>query len=111
LGLALNEIQRILLRLLPYAADVIPEPHAKAHVRNPEHFRSESRTDELTSGRSSFSILGFILRPVGEVQEVISHSCSILRVEIGINLVKDVEWCWVCGLDGEDEGKTAKTWS
>jgi hypothetical protein len=33
-----------------------------------------------------------------------------LRVEIGVNFVKEVKWRRVALLDGEHEGESAKTW-
>ena len=38
-----------------------------------------------------------------------SNSCAVLSIEIGVDLIKYVEWGWIGSLDGEDERESAKT--
>ena len=42
--------------------------------------------------------------------KVICDRCAVLGVQICINLIKDIERCWIGSLNGEYQGKTAETW-
>lgn len=55
-----------------------------------QHFRPERCADKLAVGR------------VGDRLEHLGDGCPVLRVEVGVDFVEEVEGCWVAGLDGED---------
>jgi hypothetical protein len=38
---------------------------------------------------------------------MLGHCCSILRVEVGVNFVEEVEWRWITSLDCEDQRQGA----
>lgn len=63
-----------------------------------KHFRTESSADELAVGGA------------GDGLEHLGHGRPVLSVQIGVNFVKEVEWCWVTSLDGKNQGKSAKTY-
>lgn len=41
--------------------------------------------------------------------QVVSDCGTVLCIQIGVDLIEDVEWCRVCCLNGEDQSKTAQT--
>lgn len=61
-----------------------------ALLRNKQHLRSESRANELSVRRA--------------FRQHIRNRSSVLRVQIGVDFVEEVERCWVRGLDCENEG-------
>jgi hypothetical protein len=83
---ALHEVQRSLplhnintTRLIRVADTIAP-------IRHMHHLRPECRTDELAA-----SIL--VLAPMTtQPLQHLRHSRPILRIEIGIDLVEQVEW-------------------
>ena len=40
---------------------------------------------------------------------MVGHGSPVLSVQIGINLIEDVERCRISSLDSEDEGETTQT--
>lgn len=58
-----------------------------------QHLRPESRADELTVSR------------VRDGLEHLRHGCPVLRVQIGVDFIKEVEGSRIAGLDGEDQGE------
>jgi hypothetical protein len=90
-----------LQRLLPlYYIDgtrFAPETNTIALLRNEEHFWPESCADKLAVGR------------IGDGLEHLRDGSTVLGVEIGVDLVKEIEWSGITGLDGEDESERAKT--
>lgn len=86
------------------------EAHAETLVRDVQHFRAERSADKLPSHRPIVFVRGILISSVGEVQQVVCNGCSILRIEIGVNFIENIEWRRVGGLDGENQGKTAQTW-
>lgn len=40
---------------------------------------------------------------------MVRDSSPILRVQVGVNLVEQIERCRITGLDGEDKCQSAKT--
>tara|TARA_R110002003_G_scaffold104_5_gene8212 strand:- start:1503 stop:1796 length:294 start_codon:yes stop_codon:yes gene_type:complete len=66
-------------------------------IRDKHHLRSESSTNELAATITTLSTLST------ELLEHLGNSSTVLCVEIGINLVEEVEWCWVAFLDREDK--------
>lgn len=55
-----------------------------------QHLGSESGADELAVGR------------VGDGLEHLGNGSSVLGVEVGVDLVEQVEGGGIAGLDGED---------
>lgn len=63
-----------------------------------EHLRSEGGADKLPIGR------------VRDRLEHLRHSRSVLGIQVGVDLVEEVERRRVTCLDGEDQGEGAQTW-
>tara|TARA_R110002060_G_scaffold77675_1_gene89436 strand:+ start:2162 stop:2422 length:261 start_codon:yes stop_codon:yes gene_type:complete len=80
-----------------------------ALIGNEQHLGSESRTDELAAHATS-TIISILAALLG--RDFLEHLCnggSILCIKIGIDLVEEVERCWIALLDGKDEGESAQT--
>lgn len=62
-----------------------------------KHFRSKGSANELAVGlfRDRF--------------EHLSNSSTILGIEVGVDFIKEVKWCGITRLDGENESQGAKT--
>lgn len=58
-----------------------------------QHLRPERRADELTVSR------------VRDGLEHLRHGRPVLRVQVGVDFVEEVERRRVAGLDGEDQGE------
>ena len=95
-NLALHELQRILPADDANVAGLLLVPDTIALIRHLDHLRSESRADELTS----------------RLRRLVQHlrdRRTVLRVEVGIDLVEKVERRRIGGLDGEDKLECAQT--
>jgi len=99
LSLALHELQRFFNGYCPYRRDAIRKRHTITLLGHSQHLRSECSANELPA-------LVLIHRR-GQLVEMPGHCCSILRVEVGINLVEEVEWRWITSLDCEDQRQGA----
>jgi hypothetical protein len=62
-----------------------------------QHFRSECGANELSVGR------------VRDRLEHLGNGGPVLSVQVGVDLVEQVEWRGIASLDGEYERKGAKT--
>lgn len=62
-----------------------------------QHLGTERRTDELA------------VRRVRNRLEHLRDGRPVLRVQVGVDFIKQVERCGIAGLDGEDERQGAKT--
>lgn len=62
-----------------------------------QHFRPEGGADELSIGR------------VGDRLEHLRDCRSVLGVQVGINLVEEIEGRGIASLNSKDEGKRTKT--
>jgi hypothetical protein len=101
LSLALHELQRFLYRNCSYRGDAIRECHTITLLGHSQHLRSECRADELPA---------LVLVHCGrQLVEMFSDCSSILRIEVGINLIEEIEWRWITCLDGEDQRQGAQT--
>jgi hypothetical protein len=63
-----------------------------------QHFRSEGSADELSVSR------------VGDGLEHLCNSCTVLGIQIGIDLIEQVEWRGITSLNGENECESTKTY-
>ena len=63
-----------------------------------QHFRPEGRADELAIGR------------VRNGLEHLCHRRPVLRIQVGVDLVEEVEWRRIAGLNGKDQGESTQTW-
>lgn len=64
-----------------------------------QHLRSERGADELP-----------VLVALADVVQVVGHRGTVLGVEVGVNLIEEVEGRGIALLDGEDEGQGTETW-
>lgn len=64
-----------------------------------QHLRAEGGADELGS-----------LVAATDVAQVVRDRSAVLRIEVGVDLVEEVEGRGVALLDGKDEGEGAETW-
>ena len=62
-----------------------------------QHLRTERRADELA------------VRRVRDGLEHLRDRRPVLRVQVGVDFIKKVEWCGIACLDGKDKGQRAKT--
>lgn len=83
---------------LPLKTDTV------ALLRHEQHLGPEGRADELA--RSSLVAVTRNRQTV----EMVRDGCAVLRIEVGVDLVKEVEWGRIAGLDGEDECEGTETW-
>lgn len=87
--LLLHKLQRFLARHHVNRTGLVAETDTVALLRHMQHLRSESSTDEL---------------PIRRVRDGLQHlrdSRTVLRIEVGIDLVEQIERCRIAGLDGE----------
>lgn len=110
LRLTFDKVQRIFTRFHSDAADIGCEGNAIHLFRHQQHLRSESRANKLTSSRLLSVIIWFFIRSTSQVLQMICHCCSILSVEVSINLVKDVEWRGISFLNSKDESQRTETY-
>lgn len=96
--LLLHKLERLLARHDVDGTGLLSEANAVALLCHMQHLRSERGADELAVGG------------VGDGLEHLRHCRSVLRIQVGINLIEQIERRWVAGLDGEDERKSAETW-
>ena len=100
--LPLHKLQRLILTHDNNAAALIPQiPHAIALLRDEQHLGSKRGADELPAARLAGTLRdGF---------EHVGDGGAVLRVEVGVDFVKEVERGRVALLDREDEGEGAET--
>ncbi len=120
LSLPLHKTQRLLPTHNYHTAALPLIPNPITLLRHEQHFRSECRADELSPAQSDlvsgrrFTGCRFVpagIAPAtGDRLQHVSDGGPVLRVEIGVNFVKEVKWRRVALLDGEHEGESAKTW-
>jgi hypothetical protein len=103
LCLSLNELQCLFNRHGSYRADTIRKSHSITLLSHSQHLRTESSAYEL-------STLVFV-DCRRQLVEMLSHCCSILCVEIGVNLIEQVERRGITCLDGEDQCQGAQTYT
>ena len=95
--LLLDELQCLLPRHDVNTAGLVPETNSIAFLGHMKHLGAECGANELPVCR------------VGDGLEHLRHSCPILRIEIGIYFIKEIEWRGIACLDGKDQGKSAET--
>lgn len=88
--LLLDELQGLLFRHHVDRAGLVPEADAVALLRHVQHLRAEGRADELAVGGLRDGL------------EHLRHGGPVLGVEVGVDLVEEVERGRVAGLNGED---------
>ena len=109
LGLTFNEVQSVRSRLDSDSTDIVRKRDTIALLSNTKHLWSEGSANELsTHGPLALRAI-FIVVVVGKIVKMVSDSRTVLGVEVGIDLVEDVEWRGIGGLNGKDEGQTAQT--
>lgn len=91
--LPLYKSNRLLPLHNPNTTRLPPETHTIALLRDQQHLGPERRADELP-------VVGLLLEHQGD-------GGAVLRVEVGVDLVEEVEGGGVAGLDGEYEGEGA----
>lgn len=84
--LPLDELKSVLRVVAANRRRLVTERNTIALVRDMDNFWPESRADEL---RASL---------LGERPQQLRHSCSVLRVEVGVDLVEDDEGAALCTL-------------
>ena len=95
--LLLHEFQCLLSGDHINRTSLLSEADSVALLRDVQHLRAEGSADELS---------------VGGIRDRLEHlgdSGSVLGVQVGVDLVEEVEWCGITSLDGEHEGEGAKT--
>jgi len=97
--LALDKLQRLLPRDNINATGLLPIRHAVTLVCHKQHLGPKSRADELT-----------IFGTLRDRLQHVCDCCAVLRVEVGVDFVEEVERRGITLLDCEDEGESAKTW-
>lgn len=85
------------------------ERDAITFISNKQHLRPESRADELTAHatRAIISVLAALLGR--DFLEHLCYGCTVLSIEIGVDLVKEVKWRGIALLDRKDESKGTQT--
>lgn len=99
--LPLHEIQRGLPIHHSNTTRLITIPYTIAFLRDKQHLRAEGRADELAAA---------VVCALGQGLEHVGDGGAVLGVEIGVDLVEEVERSRVALLDGEDESEGAETW-
>lgn len=103
-GLPIDESQCFLPTDRIDTTRLVVEGHTVALVCHEEHLGPESSADKLATHAITVlpvTSLGALLGGY-----LFKHLCdrgTVLGVEVGINLIKQVEWCWVALLDREDK--------
>ena len=96
------------------ATDIACEGYSVTFLCHVQHLWSERRADELSPlaclipCRPAFPATTASIGR-GQGLQVLSNSSAVLSIEIGVNLIKYVEWGWVRSLDGKDKRESAKT--
>lgn len=98
LGLALNKAQRIFHADTVHRTRLVVERHSVALVGRVHDFRTESRADELRA------------RLVGDGLQQRRDGRTILRVQVGVDLVKDDHGTAFCLLQGKNQAQGTQTW-
>ena len=101
----LHTVDKIQRRLPLHHIDAtrfIRVAHAIATVRHQHHLRPERRADELASAIAVLAALST------ELVEHLRDRRAVLRIEIGIDFVKEVKGRGVALLNGKDEGECAE---
>ena len=110
LSLSLNELQRPLSRNRIDSTDVARKSNTIAFLCHPQHLRPERCADELPS-TTLLSVAVTLptlpaLRAIGRCRregvQMLGDGRAILRIEVGVDFVEDIERGWVGGLDGKD---------
>ncbi len=89
---------------------LVVERNTVTFISYKQHLRSESRADELSAhgARTVVRVLTALLR--GYLLEHLRDGRAVLRIEICVDFVKEVERCRITLLDCEDEGECTQTW-
>lgn len=109
LCLILHKVKGSLNCLDLNTANIVRESNTIHFLCYPQHLRSESCTDKLSSFRSILAIFDILVGLASQVVKVVRYRSSILSVQVGINLVEYIKWCGIRLLDSKDECKRAKT--
>ena len=100
--LPLDKLQRLILAHDDDAAALVPQvPNPVALLRHQQHLRPERRADELAPAR--------LARALRDGFEHVGDGGAVLRVQVGVDFVKEVKGRRVALLDREDEGEGAET--
>lgn len=103
----LDKIQRFGLTDHDDRAALALVPHPIALLRHQQHLGTEGGADELTATASPFSVAVPALSPRDGLEHV-GDGGAVLGVEVGVDLVKEVERRRVTLLNGENESKGAE---
>lgn len=100
--LPLHKLQRLILAHDDDATALVPQvSNPIALLRHQQHLRPERRAYELAAAR--------LARALRDGFEHVGDGCAVLRVQVGIDFVKEVKGRRVALLDREDEGEGAET--
>lgn len=102
--LALDKLQGLLALDDVDAARLVAGGDAVALVGDEEHLRPEGGADELAAAAVLVGALG------RDALQHRRHRGAVLRVQVGVDLVEQVEGRRVALLDREDERERAETW-
>ena len=109
---ALHKIHRILITNHINTTRLIRIRNPIALLGDLHHLRSERRANELRR-RVLFSFLFILVLGVvvagRELADHLRDGRAVLRVEVGVDFVEEVEGRWIAPLDCEDEGECAET--
>lgn len=97
--LSFDKVQSVLAIHDIDTARLVGVAHSVAFLSHHDHLRPERRADKLPTA-------------VRGLRQRLQHAgdCSpVLRIQVGIDFIKKVEWRGIALLDGEDEGKGAET--
>lgn len=98
----LHKVERSLLIEHVNPAGVVHIADGVTLIRHKDHLRSESSADELAAAFSRLSSLST------KFPQHLSDSRAVLRVQIGVDLIEEVERCRVALLDGKDKCQRAE---
>jgi hypothetical protein len=96
-GLALDKLECVLRVIAADSARLVTESYTVALVGHVDNLGSESSADELRP-----SLLGQCLQQL-------RHSCAVLRVQIGVDLVKNDKRTALSALECENQAESAQT--
>lgn len=95
--LALDKLKRVFRVVAADTARLVAEGYTITLVGHVDNLRSEGRADELCTG-----LLRQRLQQLG-------HCCSVLGVEVGVDLVKNDKGATLSALECENQAKGTQT--
>ena len=112
LRLTLDKVHGLLARHGRHARALADVAHAVALLGYEQHLRPEGGADELRVAAAALAATALAGRVVGARTQRLQHARhrgAVLRVQVRVDLVEEVEGRRVAALDGEDQGEGAQT--